>query len=141
MAKNNNQKQVDELKTWDKLEYLQKKLDSRSKEFFINTSTIYTKISFAMIFICFVCLGMQFYKLNQITHEKGYYISGIDGRIYNIQINEEKYGKIVNALNQYQKNREEANRVKQSNQNIVNQNSQNSEKSKDAINESNQVQK
>lgn len=73
--------------------------------------------------------------------KKGYYISGIDGRIYNIQINEEKYGKIVNALNQYQKNREEANRVKQSNQNIVNQNSQNSEKSKDAINESNQVQK
>jgi len=115
MSKKKNKdvkKNEEHLKSWDKVEYLQKKLDSRPKEFFIKASFLYTRISFFLVFVCFSCIGLQFYKIHQIKIEKGYYISGIDGRIYNIKMNEEKYNKMMGALQAYRENKIQENKVK-----------------------------
>lgn len=112
MSKKNNKDANNEqnvhLNSWDKIEYLQKRLDSRPKEFFIKTSFLYTRISFLLVFICFACIVFQFYKIHQIKIEKGYYISGIEGRIYNIKMNEDKYNKMMNALQAYKEMQQNA---------------------------------
>lgn len=108
MAKKEKVNKDVELKTWDKLDFLRSKLDERPREFYILMSAKHLKLCFAMVFLCFVCIGFQFYKIYQVKMERSYYVSGIDGQIYNPKIDEEKYQKIVKALNMYYSERDAA---------------------------------
>lgn len=103
------------LVTWDKISFLNKKLDFRPREFYVLMSFRYLNISFALVLVCIFGLIFQFYKLHQVKIERSYYVSGIDGQIVNPNIDEEKYKKIVKALNQYYSERDAAQKA-QSNQ-------------------------
>lgn len=104
------------LVTWDKISFLNKKLDFRPREFYVLMSFRYLNISFALVLVCIFGLLFQFYKLHQVKIERSYYVSGIDGQIVNPNIDEEKHQKIVKALNQYYSERDAAQKA-QSNPN------------------------
>lgn len=103
MAKKENKENLKETKllTWDKIEFLEKKLNLRPREFYVLMSFRFLNISFSLVLICIMCIMFQFYKLHLIKIERSYYVTGIDGQVVNPKIDEEKYQKIVNALNQY----------------------------------------
>jgi hypothetical protein len=88
-------------KTWDKEAYLLKLLNNRSRDFFIAKSKHYLNIATSILLLSLILVIVNGYVIFQNTKEKSYYITGIDGKVYQIKVDEAKYQKINRAINEY----------------------------------------
>ena len=105
MANKENQIIFD--KTWNKEEYLKDKLNNRSRNFFISFSTLYLNISATLLIMSLILVLINGFVIYSNTKEKSYYVTGIDGKVYQVKINDDKFEKMGKALNTYysQKNK------------------------------------
>ena len=103
----NKENQVIFEKTWNKEQYLRERLNNRSRNFFISFSTLYLNIAAVLLIISFVLVLANGFVIYSNTKEKSYYVTGIDGKVYQVKINDDKYERMGQALDAYysQKNK------------------------------------
>lgn len=94
-------------KTWNKDVYLRQQLNTRSRDFYIKRSYKYLNFSITILVFSLLLVSINGIIIHKNTKEKSYYLTGIDGKVYEVKVNDEKIEKINRALNTYysQKNK------------------------------------
>lgn len=96
---NKKQENNKQEKTWDKEEYIANKFRNRSIVFYIDKSKIFLDFSFYLMIITFSIALFNTYKVMSLPNKTSYYISSLDGKLYNNDYNQDKREKLRTAIN------------------------------------------
>lgn len=86
-------------KTWDKEEYIENKFRNRTIVFYIDKSKIFLDLSFYLMIITFSIAIFNTYKVMSLPNKTSYYISSLDGKLYNNNYSQDKREKLILAIN------------------------------------------
>lgn len=99
MTDKNNKQPVE--KNWNKGEYLQERLDRRSRSFYIDTGNKFLQISLILAIGTLLMSLYSTYKVKTMPNHTSYYLNGVDGKIYVNNISNEKAVKVRDAILSY----------------------------------------
>ena len=108
MANNNKNSNPKLDKNWDKEAFLLSRLESRERSFYIDTGTFFFKISMVLAVTSMVLALYCTYKVHKLQQNTSYYLSSIDGKIYDNNLTPAKIEKLRTAITKYKENKAKA---------------------------------
>ncbi len=115
MIKKNNKEAKEEKienRNWNKRQYLLEQLSKRPRNFYIDTGNLFFKLSLIITCISLLMTLYTTYKVYNMPNYSSYYINSVDGKIYENQVNPEKFEKMKLAMAKIREKQQQDNKQK-----------------------------